>query len=166
MSRLTATTVWRVSPELVRALDERLGPPDDSYVNGTQLWLLDTLDATPTLEWQLHPAPGYRTPKGLSPYEVWDAVTGALATGTHASGIRLGEEQRGVDGLWDGLECYPPFGDDLEPATLTGAVTEHLGVAPDAAGLVDHDAIGRAVERDQRGISITEMLLEQLGSRA
>ena len=40
MSR-TATCVWRVDAALVLALDERLGPPVDSYLNGSQTWLAD-----------------------------------------------------------------------------------------------------------------------------
>ena len=36
-----ATTVWTISPELVLALDEQLGLPVDSYVNGSQTWLVE-----------------------------------------------------------------------------------------------------------------------------
>jgi len=35
-------------------------------------------------------------------------------------------------------------------------------VAPDASGLVDHDAIGDAWERTKGGISIVESLLREL----
>ena len=41
VSPRTATAVWRLSPELVAALDAQLGPPVDGYVNGTQTWLTD-----------------------------------------------------------------------------------------------------------------------------
>src|SRR3954454_13135824 len=38
---LTPTCVWRISPQLVAALDERFGEPVDAYVNGSQTWLRD-----------------------------------------------------------------------------------------------------------------------------
>ncbi|MDQ1477906.1 MAG: hypothetical protein QOE62_3135, partial [Actinomycetota bacterium] len=46
-----ATTVWTISPELVLALDAQLGFPVDSYVNGSQTWLVEEGDLT--LEWRL-----------------------------------------------------------------------------------------------------------------
>jgi hypothetical protein len=73
-----ATTVWRLSPELIEALDEQLGPPVDGYVNGTQTWLTDTGPGDATLEWRLHPVAGFRPVGGVSPYELWDEVTGQL----------------------------------------------------------------------------------------
>src|SRR5688500_7847621 len=35
---LVPTCVWRISPALVIALDERFGEPVDAYVNGSQVW--------------------------------------------------------------------------------------------------------------------------------
>src|SRR6185503_17792131 len=57
-----ATAVWTISPDLVLALDAQLGLPVDSYVNGSQTWLVDG-EPVP-LEWRLHPVAGYRAPAG------------------------------------------------------------------------------------------------------
>ena len=77
----TATCVWRVEPTLVLSLDEHLGPPVDSYVNGTQTWLSDDGPGGMTLEWRLHPVAGYRPPAGLSHYDLWEQVVDALSAG-------------------------------------------------------------------------------------
>ena len=76
-----ATSVWTIGPELVLALDEHLGPPVDSYVNGSQTWLTE---GAITLEWRLHPVSGYDVPGGLSHYDVWETVVGALSAGALA----------------------------------------------------------------------------------
>src|SRR3989440_11803783 len=55
-SMRTASAVWRSSPELVLALDEQFGPPVDSYVNGSQTWLLDNGPGGVALEWRVCPA--------------------------------------------------------------------------------------------------------------
>ena len=157
-----ATTVWRVSPELIEAIDARLGPPVDGYVNGTQTWLTDTGPGDTTVEWRLHPVAGYRPPKGVGPYDVWDEVTGQLAAGADASSLPLGDERRPLTSLWDGLECFAVDELDLEPAPLAAANTEMLGRAPDAVGLVDHERIGSAWERARGGVSIVALLLEEL----
>ena len=142
------------------AAADRLGPPLDSYLNGSQTWLTET--AGVTLEWRLHPVSGYRLPDGLSHYDLWDAVLDQLVEEADPAALRLGTETRGLSGLWDGLECFAAHGDDLEPATLAGAAQSELGLDPDAAGLVDHDRIGDAWERTGGGVSIVELLLEQL----
>ena len=164
---LTPTTVWRLGPRLLLALDERLGPPVDSYVNGTQTWLVpifgDDLDGdAPTIEWRLHPVSGYRQPSGSSHYDVWDEVISGLSNGDDPASLGLGEERRNLATLWEGLESFPAYGDEVEPATLTRAVTERLGLAPDAAGLVDHERIGVAWEHAKGRTSIVEMLLAEL----
>jgi hypothetical protein len=64
--------------------------------------------------------------------------------------------------LWDGLEAFAAYDDEVEPATLTAAVTEAIGIPPDAAGLVDHGAIGDAWEKSGGRISIVHALLDQL----
>ncbi len=66
--------------------------------------------------------------------------------------------------LWDGLECFAAYGDDLEPAPLASAATNALGRAPDAAGLVDHEAIGTAWEQAKRTTSLVEMVFAALKS--
>jgi len=157
-----ATTVWRITPELVDALDAQLGPPVDGYVNGTQTWLTDTGPGDLTLEWRLHPVSGYRPPAGVSPYELWDAVTGQLGAGADAASIPLGDERRPLTSLWDGLECYAVDTSDLEPAPLAAAAAATLGLAPDASGLVDHERIGSAWEHARGGVSIVALLFEEL----
>jgi len=161
MSARVATTVWRCSPDLVAALDERLGPPVDGYVNGTQTWLTDTGPGGVTLEWRLHPVSGFRPPKGVGPYDLWDEVTGHLAAGADPDSLPLGEERRPLSSIWDGLECYA-VDEPVEPAPLAASATEVLGRAPDAVGLVDHDRIGAAWERARGQVSIVALLLEEL----
>jgi hypothetical protein len=161
MSR-TATCIWRVDAELVLALDEHLGPPVDSYVNGSQTWITDDGPGDVGLEWRLHPVAGYRRPGDLSHYDLWEQVVGALSAGVDPDALSLGAEPRTLRSLWDGLECYAAYGDDLEPAPLAQAATAALGRAPDAAGLVDHEAIGAAWEQAKGTTSIVEMVFAQL----
>jgi hypothetical protein len=159
---LTPAAVWRISPELVLALDERLGTPVDSYLNGTQTWLTDSESGGVHLEWRLHPVAAYRAPAGLSHHDVWDAVVGAIAGGAGAELLALGSEHRALDSLWDGLECFPAYGDEVEPPVLAGTARDLLGIAPDASGLVDHGRIGDTWEKEEGGVSIVELLLDEL----
>jgi hypothetical protein len=157
-----ATTVWTIAPELVLALDEKLGTPVDSYVNGSQTWLT----AAPNdidLEWRLHPVAGYRLPEGLSHYDLWEQVVHALSQGADPRALALGRDTRPLTSLWDGLECYAPY-DDVEPVALAHLATDLLGRAPDRTGLVDHERIGDAWERANGNASIIALLLEQLAS--
>jgi hypothetical protein len=151
----TAACVWQISNELVVALDERFGEPVDAYVNGSQTWLRDDGPGSETVEWRLHPVAGYLRPDGIGTHEVFDAVALALATG--------GEPPAPPETLWDGLEAFPTH-DDLEPARLAAACTEALGLAPDAAGLVDHDRIADAWETTGGQVSIVAALLAELRS--
>jgi hypothetical protein len=166
MTDRVATAVWRVSPALVLALDERLGTPVDSYVNGSQTWLLANGPAEVLLEWRLHPVAGYRTPKGVSHYDVFEAVVAALSSGADPGALVLGAETKPLTGLWDGLECFAAYGDDVEPQPLAAAATDALGIAPDAAGLVDHQAIGDEWERARGNVSIVALLLRALNQPA
>jgi hypothetical protein len=153
--------VWRISAELVVALDARFGEPVDAYVNGSQTWLRDDGPGGETLEWRLHPVPGFRRPPDVGTYEVFGAV--ALALGTGATPPAAPEE------LWEGLEAFPAYapddGDDRpEPVTLAAACTDALGIAPDASGMVDHEPIGTVWESSDGSTSITQALFEQLGA--
>lgn len=136
------------------ALDDRFGDPVDAYVNGSQVWLRDDGPDRMTIEWRLHPVAGYKRPPGVGTYEVFPATALALATG--------GTAPAPLDKLWDGLEAFPAFGDSVEPHPLAAAASEALGVAPDAWGLVDHDAIADEWERSQGAVSIVEALFQQL----
>lgn len=156
MSRLVPTCVWKASPELLLALDERFGEPVDTYVNGSQVWLRDDGPAGEAIEWRLHPVAGYRRPAGLATEEVFDAVTAALAAGT--------ESPVALDLLWEGLEAFAAYDDEVEPATLAAACTASLGAPPDAAGLADHDLVADEWEQSGGATSIVSALLAQLAS--
>ena len=148
----TASAVWRIRAELVLALAERLGEPVDRYVNGSQTWFTETPGGV-ALEWRLHPVAGYVNPKDLTHNDLWDVAVESL----------IGEARLRPEDVWDGLECFAAYGDDIEPGPLGAAATAELGVAPDATGLVDHVAVGDAWERSRGAVSIIDLLLAQLG---
>jgi hypothetical protein len=152
--QLTPVCVWRATPELIVALDDRFGEPLDAYVNGSQVWLRDNGPAELTVEWRLHPVAGYRKPANVDTYELFSTTALALATGE--------QPPARLDALWDGLEAFAAHGDEVEPAILAAAVTEAIGVPPDAAGLVDHKVIADEWERTNGAVSIVERLLAQL----
>jgi hypothetical protein len=154
MARLVATCVWEISTELVVALDDRFGPPVDAYVNGSQVWLRDDGPGAVTVEWRLHPVAGYERPAGVDTHEVFELTATALATGE--------EPPVAPQQLWEGLEAYAAYGDDVEPATLAAACTASIGAPPDAAGLVDHGRIGDEWERSGGRGSIVAGLLAEL----
>ena len=82
-------------------------------------------------------------------------VTAALARG--------GEAPVPLDRLWEGLEAFAAYDDEMEPATLAAACSASLGMPPDAAGLADHDLIGDQWEQSGGATSIVAALLDQLG---
>ena len=137
------------------ALDERFGEPVDAYVNGSQVWFRDDGPGDATVEWRLHPVPGFERPAGTTTYDVFATVALAIARGE--------EPPAPPEALWDGLEAFAAYGAEVEPATLAAAVAEAIGIAPDAVGLVDHEAIGDDWERTGGRISIVAALLDQLG---
>jgi hypothetical protein len=154
VASLIPTCLWRATPAVVLALDERFGEPVDTYVNGSQVWLRDDGPAGIVLEWRLHPAAGYRRPPGLATEQVFAETARALAMDDP---LALPLER-----LWDGLEVFAAYGDEVEPATLAAAAADALGIAPDVAGLVDHERIGDEWERTAGGMSITDALFAQL----
>jgi hypothetical protein len=155
-----ATTVWTISPELVLALDEQLGLPVDSYVNGSQTWLVE--EGEVTLEWRMHPVAGYRAPAGLSTYDLWEDIVSQLSSTADPHALRLGSEVRPLTAIWDGLECYAAYGEDLEPQQLVALATKQLGRTPDRFGLVDHESVGDAWEHAGGAVSIVALLIAQL----
>ena len=154
MTSLDPSCVWRLSPELIIALDERFGEPTDAYVNGSQVWLRDDGPREAPIEWRLHPVANYRKPPKISPYDLFSDVALALA--------RDETPATAPEQLWDGLEAYPAFDDEVEPAVLAAACESAIGIRPDAAGLVNHTAIGDEWERTNGGVSIIAELLSQL----
>lgn len=154
MSELVTTCIWRVTPQLVVALDERFGEPVDAYVNGSQVWLRDDGPGGAVLEWRLHPVPGYVRPPKATTYDLFPTVALALSQG----GVPVAP----LSSLWDGLECFPAYGEEVEPALLAASAGDLLGIPPDAFGLVDHQSIGDEWERSGRKTSITEAVFGQL----
>lgn len=162
-SERVASALWWISPEVVLALDARLGPPVDSYLNGSQTWLVD--DGPITFEWRLHPVGGFELPTDLSHYDLWEQVVARLSSDEVADNISLGSEARRLRDLWDGLECFVAFSDgdgDVEPANLARMAAERLGLTPDLCGMVDHEVIAEGWVRSGRGASIVEMLAKEL----
>ena len=151
------TCVWVTTPELVVALDDRFGESTDAYVNGSQVWLREDGPRGVTLEWRLHPVAGYQPPPGLDTYSVFPTLALAVSTGAPPPAV--------PESLWDGLEAFAAYGDEVEPAPLGQAAAESLGIPPAAVGLVDHAAIGDAWERSGGRVSIVSLLLEQLASK-
>lgn len=160
---LLATGLWIISPELVLAADEHLGPPVDSYVNGSQTWFEEIVrDEELTLEFRMHPVARFTTPKGLSHYDLWETIVTHLSIGADPHALRLGDEVRPLTAVWDGLECYAAYGEQLEPNELALLAGQRIDRPTDRVGLVDHEAIGDAWERAQGTVSIVALLLEQL----
>ncbi len=157
MTHLIAACVWRISDELIRSLDSRFGDPTDAYVNGSQVWLRDDGPGGETLEWRLHPVAGYERPPGISShYDVFPSIAFALVSGE--------ETLTAPASLWDGLEVFPAYDDEIEPAQLAAAATGALGMPPDASGLVDHDRIGDQWEGSGGTVSIIDALYAQLAA--
>jgi hypothetical protein len=151
---LVPTCVWRITDELVAALDERFGDPVDAYVNGSQTWLLENGPGGIVMEWRLHPVAGYERPPAVGTYDVFPTVAARIVAGEEAPVP--------VASLWDGLEAFAAYDDETEPALLRAAAVEPLGVEPDADGLVDHATIGDAWEQAGGRVSIIDALLRQL----
>jgi hypothetical protein len=154
VTRLTPTCVWRATPELVIALDERFGEPTDSYVNGSQTWLRADGPDGERFEWRLHPVAAYVRPESVDVPDVFAAVAFALANGH--------EPPAPLDSLWGGLEVFPADDAEIEPASLASLAVAQLGIPPDGSGLVDHDRIADQWERSRGDLSIVDALLAQL----
>src|SRR6478735_5533795 len=116
----TSICVWRATTAVIVALDERFGEPVDAYVNGSQTWLRDDGPGGVTPEWRLHPVAGYRKPADLDTYEVFAAVALAVETGA--------ELPAPLESLWDGLEVFTAYGDEIEPAPLAASAEAALGI--------------------------------------
>ena len=152
----TPTCVWRVTPELVVALDDKFGEPIDSYVNGSQVWMREDGPDEMLFQWRLHPVAGYKRPAGVETDAVFSDAALALATGVAPPAPLID--------LWDGLECFPAYGDDIEPAILASCAAAALGITPDASGLVEHEPIADAWEKSRGATSITAALFGQLNT--
>jgi hypothetical protein len=154
---LMPVCVWQATPDLIVALDERFGEPVDAYVNGSQVWLRDDGPGGVTIEWRLHPVAGYSRPDGVDTYELFAVMALALATGA--------DPPAPLHTLWEGLEAFPAYGDETEPAPLAAAAADAIGITADACGLVDHGRIGDDWEKARGQLSIVDALLGQLRAR-
>src|SRR5687767_7191716 len=165
MARGTSTCVYRVDKALVELLDASLGPPLDSYVRGWQVWLEDNGPTGERLEWRLHPPARFRMPAGVNPHDLFEVVlTGLTAADDPAhDAFAAGKEQRTLSQVWEVLEVFPGFGDQIEPAALASAAAAALGGRrPDAAGYADHDRLGEVWKGKRGDFSVGAALLEVL----
>jgi hypothetical protein len=141
--------VWRTTAELLRAVLESLGDPVDSYVNGSQVWIDDDGPNGIGVEWRLHPVSGYVRPEGHTTSGVFaDVATGAAALDPVL--------------LWDGLEAFPAYHEEIGVEALHQWAAARLGVEPNATGRANHDAIADRWERSGRQTSIVNELVAEL----
>jgi hypothetical protein len=151
---LEATCVWRISDALVIALDNLFGEPVDAYVNGSQVWLRDDGPSDLTIEWRLHPVAGYVKPKGVPTSQLFGSCALALSQGL--------EPIAPVASLWDGLEGFAAYGDEISAEALRTSLAAVLGIEPDLFGMVDHETIGDAWEHAEGKRSVIGDLVAQL----
>lgn len=172
---LTVTCAYRVDAALVEALDRHLGPPLDSYVRGWQVWLEPNGPGGETLEWRLHPPAGFRMPRGVNPHDLFDVVLQGLAEaedpvsgttrGADDAGpeMAVGGERRRLREIWEALEVFPTFGEEIDPRALAAAATTVLGGrAPDVAGRVDHARMGDEWKGRRGDYSVAQVLFSSL----
>jgi hypothetical protein len=161
----TPSAVWRATPALVERLDEHLGPPLDAYVRGWQVWLEAVGPQGETLEWRLHPPAGFRMPRGIDHNDLFDLVLQALAEAEAPAQdpLPLGRERLPLARVWEVLEVFPAFGDDIEPRALARSAAAALGGwPPDVAGRADHDRLGDLWKGARGAFSVGAALLDQL----
>ena len=89
---------------------------------------------------------------------------GQLSSTADPHALHLGKEVRPLTAMWDGLECYAAYGEELEPQELVSLATTQLGRPPDRFGLVDHEAVGDAWEHANGAVSIIALVISQLDS--
>jgi hypothetical protein len=164
-SALIATCAYRVDAALIERLDRDLGPPLDSYVRGWQVWLEPNGPDGETLEWRLHPPARFRMPRGVDPHDLFGEVLQGLAglADPDTQSMPLGREERALSGVWEALEVFPTFGDEMEPHALARAAATALdGRPPDVAGRVDHARMGDQWKGRRGDYSVGAALFAQL----
>ena len=154
MVELVPTVVWLITPHLIITLDERFGEPVDTYVNGSQVWLREDGPAGEVIEWRLHPVPGYERPRRATTEGLFESCALALASGEPPLAP--------IETLWEGLEAFIAYDDELEPAELLNCTVSALGIAADAWGVADHEGIAVRWADSQRRTSIVGDLLKEL----
>ena len=145
-----ATTVWTISPELVLALDEHLGLPVDSYVNGSQTWLVRRDGPSHA---RVAAASGRRVPRagrGVALRPLGGGRRAALGRPPIrtrcASATRCGRSPR----CGTGSSATPRTATTSSRSSSRPRRPRSSGAPPDRFGLVDHDAIGDAWETGER----------------
>lgn len=158
------TCAYPVDAALVEALDVRLGPPLDSYVRGWQVWLEDHGPDGATFEWRLHPPAGFAMPRGVDPHDLFGEVLAALADvdDPATDELTLGAERRPLHRIWEVLEVFPAFRDDLDPAVVAGVATRQLDRPPAVAGRADHARLGDLFKGRRGDFSVGAALLAAL----
>ncbi|MGI8574737.1 MAG: hypothetical protein ACR2MA_05215 [Egibacteraceae bacterium] len=161
---MTPSCVFRVDAALIERLDERLGPPLDSYVSGWQVWLEDHGPDGATLEWRLHPPAGFAMPRGVNPHDLFELVLQGISEveAPDTEELELGRERLRLRAVWEVLEIFPTFGDELEPRAVSATVVSAIDRAADAVGYVDHDLLGDLYKGRRGDFSVGEALLAQL----
>jgi hypothetical protein len=114
----------------------------------------------------------------LVPTCVWRATPELIVTldgrfgpphDAYVNGSQVWLREDGPGGITIEWRLHPVVGYWRPPDVGTYEVFEvtadALGLAPDAAGVVDHDAIGDQWERTRGRISIVEALLAELSAR-
>jgi len=161
----TPTCVYRVDPGLIELLDHNLGPPLDSYVRGWQVWLEPNGPGDVVLEWRLHPPARFRMPRGVNPHDLFDTVLQGLADvdGDPSAGFATGEERHTLAEIWEVLEVFPAYGDDVAPEEVAAAAASALdGRRPDAFGRADHERLGDEWKGKRGDFSVGQALLQAL----
>lgn len=173
----TPSCLFEVDETLLLGLEAAFGPPIDSYLRGWQVWLVPvgatgTVPGgaagtgrgagtghgagTPVeLEYRLHPPPGFTQPDGLSHHDLWDETVGQLADAVARADeaavdglvLELGTERRDVASLWELLEVFPAFGEEVTPDQVRQWAEAALDRPALAAGYVEHDRLGGAFKR-------------------
>ena len=154
MGQLVAAAIWKISNAIVIALDEHLGEPTDAYVNGSQVWMRDDGPNGEAIEWRLHPVAGYKKPPKIESTMLFSGIAFDIATGRPPVAAPAA--------LWDGLEIFMAYDDEIEPITLATCGQHVLRIAPDLVGMVDHTTIGDRWEMSQGKVSIIDALVAQL----
>lgn len=149
MAEAVATCVWSLRADVLVAAHRALGAPDHRYPNGSQTWVRDG-PGDVVVEWRLHPSPGFTPPTAGEALDLFTAVAGALAT----DAVPVVDPTE----AWSGLEVTA---DDPEvaPGDLAGACGSVLGIAPDRAGSIDREDLGRAWERSGGRLDVIGHLL-------
>ena len=67
---------------------------------------------------------------------------------------------------WEGLEVFVIGEKTCTPDELAEHVEEILNLEVESKGMVDHDEIGNAFERNNGNISIVQLLLNQISEQS